>query len=153
MDHPVLMHALRSFSLASCVWSLTAPHFGNEFSWELNLWHASCRACCIINQDYLPGSELRGLLHKIVRFETYLPVGMFHWEQVCFPFCETYLPPQNIPTGRYVSKRTLFCNRPQHCKIMHSTPLCINVSAALPTDNARTSYASSGCRDATREYV
>ena len=72
----------------------------------------------IILTDVAQGSQsaLRGLLHKIVRFETYLAgryvslgVGTFPF----FPFCETYLPPQNVPTGRYASKQTILCNRPQ----------------------------------------
>ena len=63
----------------------------------------------------------RGLLHKIVHFETYLPVGTFQWEKVHFPFCETCLTPQNVPTGRYVSRRTILCYRP-----LNALSVCIS---------------------------
>ena len=51
-----------------------------------------------------------------------------------FPFCETYLPPQNVPIGRYVSKQTILCNRPQQCpKILLACPI-ESISAPGPAD-------------------
>ena len=56
-----------------------------------------------------------GLLHKIVHFETYLPVGTYMEVGM---FCITkfayinILNPKFVPTGRYASKRTILCNSP-----------------------------------------
>ena len=55
--------------------------------------------------------QSRGLLHKIVRFETYLPVDTFWGGWYVSQKGKHTYSHWNMPTGRYGSKRTILCNR------------------------------------------
>ena len=62
--------------------------------------------------------EYRGLLHKIVRFGTYIPTTRYVSVGVgMFPFLRNVPTSLKLTYGRYVSKRTILCNRPQHCSV------------------------------------
>ena len=55
---------------------------------------------------------IRSLLHKIVRFETYLPVCTFWGGRYVLQKGKHTYSQWNVPTGRCVSKQTILCNRP-----------------------------------------
>ena len=59
-----------------------------------------------------PFGTLRGMLRKIVRFETYLPVDTFWGGWYVSQKGKCTYSQWNVPTGKYVSKRTILWNRP-----------------------------------------
>ena len=66
-------------------------------------------------QAYFSYCDYRGLLHKIVRFETYLPVGtnLRFWYIYISKFCYTKRTYLQIHSYRWVRFETNYCNRPQ----------------------------------------